>query len=68
MIFLAIVNEFFFAFPHFAADFDDFANAGQVYFDQFIASAQKKWGRSSGLITIYKKTKKKDTVTTNERE
>ena len=34
------------------AQFGDFANAGQVYFDQFIASAQKKWGRSSGLVCL----------------
>lgn len=32
------------------AQFGDFANAGQVYFDQFIASAEKKWRRFSGLV------------------
>ncbi len=34
------------------AQFGDFANVGQVYFDQFIASSQKKWGRSSGLVCL----------------
>ncbi|MEE2906453.1 MAG: 2-oxoglutarate dehydrogenase E1 component [Planctomycetota bacterium] len=34
------------------AQFGDFANVGQVYFDQFIASAQKKWGRNSGLVCL----------------
>ena len=32
------------------AQFGDFANAGQVYFDQFMASAEKKWRRFSGLV------------------
>ncbi|MCH2138651.1 MAG: 2-oxoglutarate dehydrogenase E1 component [Phycisphaerales bacterium] len=32
------------------AQFGDFANAGQVYFDQFLASAEKKWQRHSGLV------------------
>jgi 2-oxoglutarate dehydrogenase E1 component len=34
------------------AQFGDFANAGQVYFDQFIASAEKKWRRFSGLVCL----------------
>ena len=34
------------------AQFGDFANVGQVYFDQFIASAERKWGRFSGLICL----------------
>ncbi|MCH2134591.1 MAG: 2-oxoglutarate dehydrogenase E1 component [Phycisphaerales bacterium] len=34
------------------AQFGDFANAGQVYFDQFIASAAKKWARNSGLVCL----------------
>ena len=34
------------------AQFGDFANAGQVYFDQFIASAEKKWHRNSGLVCL----------------
>ena len=31
-----------------SAQFGDFANAGQVFFDQFIASAEKKWACRSG--------------------
>jgi len=34
------------------AQFGDFANGAQVYFDQFVASAEVKWKRSSGL-TIF---------------
>ena len=34
------------------AQFGDFANVGQVYFDQFIASAERKWRRHSGLICL----------------
>ncbi|MCH2137087.1 MAG: 2-oxoglutarate dehydrogenase E1 component [Phycisphaerales bacterium] len=34
------------------AQFGDFANAGQVYFDQFLASAEKKWRRYSGLVCL----------------
>ena len=34
------------------AQFGDFANAAQVIFDQFIASAEAKWQRFSG-ITVY---------------
>jgi 2-oxoglutarate dehydrogenase E1 component len=34
------------------AQFGDFANAGQVFFDQFIASAEKKWARWSGIVIL----------------
>jgi len=34
------------------AQFGDFANVGQVYFDQFIASAERKWKRHSGLVCL----------------
>ncbi|MEE2719013.1 MAG: 2-oxoglutarate dehydrogenase E1 component, partial [Planctomycetota bacterium] len=34
------------------AQFGDFANAGQVFFDQFIASAARKWARYSGLTML----------------
>ncbi|MCH8006466.1 MAG: 2-oxoglutarate dehydrogenase E1 component [Planctomycetes bacterium] len=34
------------------AQFGDFANVAQVYFDQFIASAEAKWSRYSGLTLL----------------
>ncbi len=34
------------------AQFGDFANVAQVYADQFIASAESKWGRMSGLTLL----------------
>ncbi len=34
------------------AQFGDFANVGQVYFDQFIASAERKWRRNSGMVCL----------------
>ena len=34
------------------AQFGDFANAGQVIIDQFIASAEDKWQRLSGIVLL----------------
>ncbi len=34
------------------AQFGDFANVGQVIVDQFIASAESKWRRMSGLVLL----------------
>lgn len=34
------------------AQFGDFANAGQVIFDQFIAAARAKWGEKSNMVML----------------
>jgi len=34
------------------AQYGDFCNAGQVIIDQFLVSAEEKWGRLSGLVLL----------------
>lgn len=34
------------------AQYGDFANAGQVIFDQFISAGRAKWGQKSGLVML----------------
>ncbi|MGG3643070.1 2-oxoglutarate dehydrogenase E1 component [Bacillus gobiensis] len=34
------------------AQYGDFANAAQVYFDQFISAGRAKWGQTSGMVIL----------------